>query len=239
MSTQASTAASTSSSSSAANRHINSNASRQGRDASDDDDDALLEELEAELDEDFDLGGFREKRMMELQAQFERTRKMQEGDYGRYTEVKIEKDLISRTAKEKRCVVHFFHRDFRRCKIMDGHLEKLAPKHLDTLFLRADVANVPFLVTKLAIKTLPCVIGFVEGTTKMKIVGFDELPGGDNFATSTLEQGMEECGVLVPNGAGSLQGSASRREEPEVAQRSRIRQGRGAAADDDDLDLDD
>ena len=46
-------------------------------------------------------------------------------------------------------------------------------------------------------------------------------------------------GVLVPNGAGSLQGSASRREEPEVAQRSRIRQGRGAAADDDDLDLDD
>ena len=72
----------------------------------------------------------------------------------------------------------------------------------------------PFLVTKLAIKTLPCVIGFVDGTTKMKwvglpllalgqtfdariadrIVGFDELPGGDNFATSTLEQGMEECG---------------------------------------------
>lgn len=27
-----------------------------------------------------------------------------------------------------------------------------------------------------------------------RIVGFDELPGGDNFATSTLEQGMEECG---------------------------------------------
>ncbi|KWU46714.1 thioredoxin-like protein, partial [Rhodotorula sp. JG-1b] len=123
-----------------------------------------------------------------------RTRRMQGGDYGRYTEVKIEKDLISRTAKEKRCVVHFFHRDFRRCKIMDGHLEKLAPKHFDTLFLRADVANVPFLVTKLAIKTLPCVIGFVDGTTKMKIVGFDELPGGDNFATSTLEQGMQECG---------------------------------------------
>lgn len=47
-------------------------------------------------------------------------------------------------------------------------MKKLAPKHLDTLFLRADVANVPFLVTKLAIKTLPCVIGFVDGTTKMK-----------------------------------------------------------------------
>jgi hypothetical protein len=34
---------------------------------------------------------------------------------------------------------------------------------------------VPFLVTKLAIKTLPCVIGFVEGTTKMKWVGLPVL----------------------------------------------------------------
>mgnify|MGYP001408295121 CR=1 FL=1 len=34
-----------------------------------DDSDALLEELEEELDNDFDLGGFREQRMRELQAQ--------------------------------------------------------------------------------------------------------------------------------------------------------------------------
>lgn len=71
---------------------------------------------------------------------------------------------------------------------MDGHLEvsiktatsafrvlttirgqqKLATKHTDTLFLRADVANVPFLVTKLEIKVLPCVIGFVNGVSKLK-----------------------------------------------------------------------
>lgn len=34
-----------------------------------DDDAALLEELEDDLDNDFELGGFREKRMMELKAQ--------------------------------------------------------------------------------------------------------------------------------------------------------------------------
>lgn len=33
------------------------------------DPDALLEELEDDLDEDFDLGGFRERRMEELRAQ--------------------------------------------------------------------------------------------------------------------------------------------------------------------------
>jgi hypothetical protein len=34
-----------------------------------DSDDELLDELEAELDDDFDLGGFRERRMEELRTQ--------------------------------------------------------------------------------------------------------------------------------------------------------------------------
>jgi len=46
--------------------------------------------------------------------------------------------------------------------------QKLAGKHFDTLFLRANVANVPFLVTKLEIKVLPCVVGFVDGLSKLK-----------------------------------------------------------------------
>lgn len=46
--------------------------------------------------------------------------------------------------------------------------QKLAPKHLDTLFLKAEVSNVPFLVTKLGVKVLPCVVGFVDGISKMK-----------------------------------------------------------------------
>jgi hypothetical protein len=63
---------------------------------------------------------------------------------------------------------------------MDQHLEvrsdfwsslahsaqKLAPAHPATLFLKADVANVPFLVEKLQLKVLPCLISFIEGVTK-------------------------------------------------------------------------
>lgn len=30
------------------------------------------------------------------------------------------------------------------------------------------MANVPFLVTKLEIKVLPCVVGFVDGLSKLK-----------------------------------------------------------------------
>jgi hypothetical protein len=50
--------------------------------------------------------------------------------------------------------------------------QKLAAKHTDTLFVKTDVANAPFLVTKLEVKVLPCVIGFVDGVSKMKSVFF-------------------------------------------------------------------
>ena len=35
-----------------------------------------------------------------------------------------------------RAVVHFFHRDFERCRIMDKHLAALAPRHFSTRFLK-------------------------------------------------------------------------------------------------------
>ncbi|KAL8281495.1 hypothetical protein RQP46_006179 [Phenoliferia psychrophenolica] len=194
----------------------------------DQDPDALIEELEADLDDEFDLGGFRERRMEEMRAQVEKAQKMKQSNYGRYTEMKVEKDVIDATAKAKRSVLHFFHRDFRRCKIMDAHLEKLAAKHFDTLFICAEVSNVPFLVNKIEVQVLPCVVGFVGGVSKMKIVGFEELEGGDSFSTASLELGLIQCGVIqkTPGASGSrikLPSAASARS----GERRGIRNGRG------------
>lgn len=47
------------------------------------------------------------------------------------------------------------------------HVEqKLAPKYFQTRFIRVFVENVPWLVEKLTIKVLPCVICFMDGVTK-------------------------------------------------------------------------
>ncbi|GAA5891167.1 hypothetical protein JCM6882_006445 [Rhodosporidiobolus microsporus] len=204
-----------------------------------DDSDALLEELEEELDNDLDIGGFREKRMMELKAQLDAAQRQQQTGYGKYSEYKVEKDLIQTTAKAKRSVVHFFHRDFRRCKIMDAHLEKLAAKHVDVLFVKADVANVPFLVTKLEVKVLPCVIGFVDGVSKFKLVGFEELEGGDNFNTSSLEIGMIQCGVLTKSPGSTTFGkisSFSATQRNSAASRNKLRARRTTGDSDSDWD---
>ncbi len=71
---------------------------------------------------------------------------------------------------EPRSVIHFFHHKFKRCEIMDKHLQKLAPKYFGTLFIRVFVENVPWLVERLGIKVLPCVMIFVGGTSKDRSV---------------------------------------------------------------------
>lgn len=37
--------------------------------------------------------------------------------------IEVEKKFLDLTTSENRCVVHFFHPDFRRCAIVDMHLE--------------------------------------------------------------------------------------------------------------------
>lgn len=44
-------------------------------------------------------------------------------DRGKYKEVKDEKELLRTSIREPRCVIHFAKKEFRRCQILDRHLE--------------------------------------------------------------------------------------------------------------------
>ncbi|KAI7852842.1 thioredoxin-like protein [Circinella umbellata] len=138
----------------------------------------------------------RERRIREIQQEFERRQSMQENDHGQFTEITNEKEFMNITTKEKYVVGHFFHEDFRRCKIMDTHLQKLCEKHYQTRFIKINVSNCPFLVEKLAVRVLPCVMAWVNGYAQTKIVGFDDLGGTDGFSTAVLELKLTNAGVL-------------------------------------------
>ena len=43
--------------------------------------------------------------------------------YGTYDLVQTEKAIMDYTTEIPRVLVHFAHRDFKRCRIMDGHLQ--------------------------------------------------------------------------------------------------------------------
>jgi hypothetical protein len=47
---------------------------------------------------------------------------MRQNEHGLYTEIATEKEILKITTSTKLCVVHFFHKEFRRCQIMDKHL---------------------------------------------------------------------------------------------------------------------
>ncbi|XP_039003944.1 thioredoxin domain-containing protein PLP3B-like [Hibiscus syriacus] len=79
---------------------------------------------------------------------------------------------------------------------MDKHLKSLAAKHVDTKFIKLDAENASFFVTKLAVKTLPCVIIFRKRVAVDRLVGFQDLGGKDDFATRTLEVFLIKKGII-------------------------------------------
>ncbi|KAI9793618.1 MAG: hypothetical protein M1833_000704 [Piccolia ochrophora] len=138
---------------------------------------------------------------------------------------------LSFTTTHHRCVLHFTHADFARCAVMDGHLRFLAGAHAgrygggeeETRFARVDVGDVPFLVGRLGVRVLPCVMGFVGGEGVGRVVGFEGLGGdGERFETSVLEGVLVRWGVLadgvVEEGEGwegGVLGGGGRRKEDE------------------------
>ncbi|KAF2095192.1 thioredoxin-like protein [Rhizodiscina lignyota] len=190
-----------------------------------DDEDALINALE---DDDGALDAFREQRLQQLHAEFARAKELRSSDHGSYAEIKDEKQLMDITTSTKLCVVHFFKPDFGRCSIMDGHLETLTPKHFDTRFLKINVENAPFLVTKLKVQVLPCVIAFVDGVGVDRIIGFEGLSNRpDSFSTKDLESRLLSSGVLV---------RAKMAEHESVSNRTKRQQQQDEDDDDDDWD---
>lgn len=63
--------------------------------------------------------------------------------------------------------------------------------------MKINVDNCPFLVTKLKIQVLPCVIAFIDGIGADRIVGFEGLGRTpDNFTTRDLEARLIRAGVF-------------------------------------------
>ncbi|KIL00610.1 hypothetical protein PAXRUDRAFT_821510 [Paxillus rubicundulus Ve08.2h10] len=205
-----------------ASRLVESNHSREEIEG--DDDDAIFAELEAEIEND-DSATFREHGLEQLRLQARKLKEMQHNAHGTYTEITNEKEAIRITVDEPRCIIHFYHSNFRRCGIMDKHLAKLAPKYFATRFIRVFVENVPWLVERLAIKVLPCVMCFVDGVSKDRLVGFEELGNSDVFETAALELRFSQSGVLKKmdsafnqtySGKPSAEGNLRQRDEDDA-----------------------
>lgn len=150
-----------------------------------------------DLFDDPELEKLHGERLAKLQEEQERRVEMERKGHGTYEEIS-EAELLEVSTQTDRVVAHFFHSDFDRCKIMDKHLSALAPRYFDTRFVKVSVEMAAFLVKKLNIRVLPCVICFQSGVAGERLVGFDGLGGKDDFDTSLLEGKLLEAQVIRP-----------------------------------------
>ncbi|EAR92016.1 phosducin (Phd)-like, thioredoxin (TRX) domain protein (macronuclear) [Tetrahymena thermophila SB210] len=117
--------------------------------------------------------------------------------FGEYREIK-EEEFLNSVTKNKFSVVHFYHNDFERCKIIDKHLRQIAYTHTECKFFYLNAEKAPFFIQKLAIRTLPTIVCFVDGVAKDRIVGFGELGAKDDFTTLELTRRIVKSGVIKP-----------------------------------------
>ena len=70
--------------------------------------------------------------------------------HGQYTEI-LESEFLPNVTQSKFCVVHFYHPDFERCKIVDHHLKIISAQHPEAKFMTMNAEKAPFFVQKLQV----------------------------------------------------------------------------------------
>eukprot|EP00581_Thalassiosira_minuscula_P032303 CAMPEP_0183763326 /NCGR_PEP_ID=MMETSP0739-20130205/9628_1 /TAXON_ID=385413 /ORGANISM="Thalassiosira miniscula, Strain CCMP1093" /LENGTH=343 /DNA_ID=CAMNT_0026001725 /DNA_START=816 /DNA_END=1847 /DNA_ORIENTATION=- len=158
------------------------------------------DEFDYLLDDDDELTALRQARIAQLKHEQSKRAEHLSLGHGSVRTIGQDDFLPECTGSSKYVVVHFFHDDFERCKIMDFHLNIIAPVHLGAKFLRIDAAKAPFFVAKLRIKTLPALIVFENGKEIGRLTGFEGLAKNakkpDEWHTGRLEEWISGTGAI-------------------------------------------
>ncbi|KAF6040945.1 TXNDC9 [Bugula neritina] len=188
------------------------------------------------MDKD-ELELLREKRIAAMKRAEDQKNTWRANGHGKYFEVPGEKEFFDECKKSKNVVCHFYREATMRCKIVDKHLEILAPQHLECKFMKIDAEKSKFLTDRLKVRVLPTLVLLRDNKTVDFIVGFDDLGGVDDFSTEMMEWRIARADII--NYSGDLltpPGSENASKSKNVlfdSQKKNIR-GRGDDTDSDD-----
>ena len=137
----------------------------------------------------------RTRRLRELQKFSSKKNAFLALGHGEYSEID-ETDFLKCVTESPRCVVHFYHKEFRMCHIIDIHLSILAKGAIGCRFVKLNAEKSPFFVQKLKVKVLPTLVFFIKGIAVDRMTGFDKLAAGDHCQTSDVAELLKECKML-------------------------------------------
>ncbi|TMW69847.1 hypothetical protein Poli38472_002003 [Pythium oligandrum] len=203
-----------------------------------------LEEQEAQLDEqikrleeadDDELERIRERRLQQMRQQAMKAQEMRAQGHGEYSTITDTKEFFETIKKSERAIVHFFTPSNEFCQLVDGHLQRLAPHHIETKFARINAEKAEFLVEKLGVWMIPC-IALIKNQKVVKMVqGLDDLGGTDRFTTAFLAyyiglhevikyEGPEPESSLDDCGGAYMRNNGPTGQQEQSRQQSSIRQ---------------
>ncbi|KAL3779744.1 hypothetical protein ACHAW5_003139 [Stephanodiscus triporus] len=162
---------------------------------SDDEFDRLLDD-----DDDDELQALRRARIEQLKREQSQRAEHASLGHGELRTITQDDFLPECTGSSRYVVVHYYHDDFERCKIMDFHLNIVAREHTEAKFLRIDASRSPFFVNKLRIRTLPSLLVFDMGREIGRLTGFEGLAldpkRPDEWHTGRLQEWISSTGAI-------------------------------------------
>jgi hypothetical protein len=84
---------------------------------------------------------------------------------------------------------------YNRSKILDMHLARLAPNHVESRFVKINAEKAKFFTEKLGVRVLPTLVFFDDGKATDRMEGLEGL-GGDDFKTRKLEERIGMTGAI-------------------------------------------
>jgi len=173
---------------------------------------------------DTELEALRERRLQSMKRAAEQRAGWLAQGHGTYSAIgegqaggaDAAREFFEAAKKSDRLVVHFHRPTTRSCDVLHAHLEKLAPRHPETRFVKIDVGRVAtadgadgggqgatYLVEKLGIVVMPTLLVVLKRQAVHQIRGFDELGRrGEDCSAEALEHVLGGHGALrLPEGA--------------------------------------
>jgi thioredoxin-like negative regulator of GroEL len=137
----------------------------------------------------------RDARMAQMKNQYQEMQENKIKGHGQYREI-TEQEFLPNVTSSKYVLVHFYHKDFERCKIVDMHLREIAKTHIEAKFLYLNAEKAPFFIQKLQIQVLPTIIAFIDGIAVDRVVGFEDMGNRDDFPQMALTRRLIKTGAL-------------------------------------------
>ncbi|CCW63624.1 unnamed protein product [Phytomonas sp. EM1] len=164
----------------------------RGNDLEDDDEDMELQQLRRT----------RMQQMMHLRDQEAVWRSKQHGQYREIDQDAFFNVVVREKGGSDQCCIHFYHKDFETCKVMDRRLSELAQATLSIRFVKIDAERAPFLVDRLRITTLPCLLMFKNDLCVDRILGFSGCTSEDGTLDVDLLHERINQAMSITNTAG-------------------------------------